>query len=79
MIENAATLFFPEKLDAIVTIQKNIVVTSGTHMLSLEMLEVDQTLIGFPNLGYISSKKKQGINSPLSPFMKKYQIKDNAI
>ena len=62
MIENAATLFFPEKLDAIVTIQKNIVVTSGTHMLSLEMLEVDQTLISFPNLGYISSKKKQGNN-----------------
>ena len=62
MIENAATLYFPEKLDAIVTIQKNIVVTSGTHMLFLEMLEVDQTLIGFPNLGYISSKKKQGNN-----------------
>ena len=63
LIEEATILDFPEQYDAIVTIPiKNIVVTSTTHIPSLEMLAVDQTLIGFPNLGYISSKKKQGNN-----------------
>ncbi|MEM0543498.1 ABC transporter substrate-binding protein [Flavobacterium sp. j3] len=36
---------------------KNIVVTSTTHIPSLEMLSVENTLIGFPNLNYISSEK----------------------
>ncbi len=36
---------------------KNIVVTSTTHIPSLEMLDVENTLIGFPNLNYISSEK----------------------
>ena len=36
---------------------KSIVVASTTHVPSLEMLGVTQTLIGFPNLNYISSEK----------------------
>lgn len=36
---------------------KKIVVTSTTHIPSLEMLGVEQTLIGFPNLDYVSSEK----------------------
>lgn len=36
---------------------KTIVVTSTTHIPSLEMLGVEETLIGFPNLNYISSEK----------------------
>lgn len=36
---------------------KNIVVTSTTHIPSLEMLGVEKTLVGFPNLNYISSEK----------------------
>jgi iron complex transport system substrate-binding protein len=39
-----------------VPIQK-IVVTSTTHIPSLEMLDEEKNLIGFPNLDYISSKK----------------------
>ena len=34
-----------------------IVVTSTTHIPSLEMLDVEDKLIGFPNLDYISSEK----------------------
>lgn len=36
---------------------QSIVVTSTTHIPSLEMLGVENTLIGFPNLDYISSEK----------------------
>ncbi len=36
---------------------KKIVVTSTTHIPSLEMLGVENSLIGFPNLDYISSEK----------------------
>ena len=36
---------------------KNIVVTSTTHIPSLEMLGEENSLIGFPNLNYISSQK----------------------
>lgn len=36
---------------------QNIIVTSTTHIPSLEMLEVDNSLIGFPGLDYISSEK----------------------
>lgn len=36
---------------------KSIVVTSTTHIPSLEMLKKEKTLIGFPNLDYISSEK----------------------
>ena len=36
---------------------KSIVVTSTTHIPSLELLDVQNTLIGFPNTDYISSEK----------------------
>ena len=36
---------------------KKIVVTSTTHIPSLEMLGVENTLVGFPNLDYVSSEK----------------------
>ena len=36
---------------------KSIVVTSTTHIPSLEMLDAEKTLIGFPHLDYISSEK----------------------
>lgn len=36
---------------------ERIVVTSTTHIPMLELLEVENTLIGFPNTDYISSKK----------------------
>jgi iron complex transport system substrate-binding protein len=35
----------------------NIVVTSTTHIPSLEMLEEENSLVGFPHLDYISSEK----------------------
>ena len=67
LVEEGILLDSPEQYDAIVTIPiKNIVVTSTTHIPSLEMLEVNQTLIGFPNLDYISSKKtRERINKGL--------------
>ena len=40
---------------------QNIVVTSTTHIPSLEMLEVENTLVGFPNLKYISSEKTRNL------------------
>ncbi|HEA29734.1 MAG TPA: ABC transporter substrate-binding protein, partial [Leeuwenhoekiella sp.] len=44
--------------DAVVTVPvTSIVVTSTTHIPSLEMLGVENTLKGFPNLDYISSEK----------------------
>ena len=45
---------------------KSIVVTSTTHIPALELLGVQQTLIGFPGTDYISSKKtRQRINNGL--------------
>ncbi len=44
--------------DAIIRVPvEKMVVTSTTHIPSLEMLGVENSLIGFPNLDYISSKK----------------------
>ncbi|WP_339917704.1 ABC transporter substrate-binding protein [Yeosuana marina] len=44
--------------EAILTIPiKKIVVTSTTHIPSLELLDVEQTLVGFPGINYISSEK----------------------
>ena len=40
---------------------KTIVVTSTTHIPSLEMLGVENTLVGFPNLNYISSEKVRNL------------------
>lgn len=36
---------------------KSVVVTSTTHIPSLEMLDMENTLVGFPHLDYISSEK----------------------
>ncbi|RTY87255.1 ABC transporter substrate-binding protein [Flavobacterium sp. GT3R68] len=50
----------PDSLKQFTTIPipiKSIVVTSTTHIPSLEMLGVENTLIGFPNTDYISSEK----------------------
>ena len=50
----------PDNLKHLTTITipiKTIVVTSTTHIPSLEMLGVEKTLVGFPNLNYISSEK----------------------
>ncbi|WP_310378164.1 ABC transporter substrate-binding protein [Flavobacterium sp.] len=50
----------PDSLKQFTPIQvpiKSIVVTSTTHIPSLEMLGVENTLIGFPNTNYISSEK----------------------
>ncbi len=45
-----------EKVDAIISVPlQSIVVTSTTHIPSLEMLGVENSLIGFPGLDYISS------------------------
>jgi iron complex transport system substrate-binding protein len=40
---------------------KTIVVTSTTHIPSLEMLGVENSLVGFPNLDYISSEKVRSL------------------
>lgn len=40
---------------------KKIVVTSTTHIPSLEMLNEEKSLIGFPNLNYISSEKVRAL------------------
>ena len=44
----------------ITPIQK-IVVTSTTHIPALELLNVENTLIGFPDTGYISSEKTRAL------------------
>ncbi len=57
LIDNETVLENPENYDAIVTVPiDEIVVTSTTHIPSLEMLDVGKSLIGFPNLNYISSE-----------------------
>ncbi len=40
---------------------QSIVVTSTTHIPSLEMLQVEDKLVGFPNLDYISSEKTRAL------------------
>ena len=50
----------PDSLQQFATISipiKSIVVTSTTHIPSLEMLNVENSLVGFPNLDYVSSEK----------------------
>lgn len=46
-----------EHFDAVIQIPvKNLIVTSTTHIPSLDMLDESDKLIGFPNLDYISSE-----------------------
>lgn len=50
--------FNKKDYDGIITIPiKKIVVTSTTHIPALELLGVEETLIGFPGIDYISSEK----------------------
>lgn len=54
----------PDSLNSLMKINipvKNIVVTSTTHIPSLEMLNEEKSLIGFPNLSYISSDKVRAL------------------
>ncbi|PWH83147.1 ABC transporter substrate-binding protein [Algibacter marinivivus] len=57
--ENASkTSFMKDAYDGIIiTPIKKIVVTSTTHIPALELLNVEQTLLGFPGTDYISSEK----------------------
>ena len=48
-------LAIPKNISQIQVPLETIVVTSTTHIPSLEMLEVQETLVGFPNLDYVSS------------------------
>ncbi len=58
LVEKGSGIKNIEGIDAIVeTPIKNIVVTSTTHIPSLEMLGETKSLIGFPNLNYISSER----------------------
>ena len=54
----------PDSLKNYIQIQvpiKSIVVTSTTHIPSLEMLGVENTLLGFPNTNYVSSEKTRAL------------------
>src|SRR5690606_36227514 len=57
LVEKYGAVPNPEKFDAVVEIPvKRIVVTSTTHIPSLEMLGVNESLVGFPGLDFISSE-----------------------
>ncbi|RKE94985.1 ABC transporter substrate-binding protein [Ichthyenterobacterium magnum] len=52
------TSFLKDDYDGIITLPiENIVVTSTTHIPALELLGVEQTLVGFPGCDYVSSEK----------------------
>lgn len=47
-----------DEFDGIITVPiERIVVTSTTHIPALELLEIEETLIGFPGTDYVSSEK----------------------
>ena len=51
----ATSVSLPENIPVIPVPLETVVVTSTTHIPSLEMLEVAKSLVGFPNLDYVSS------------------------
>lgn len=58
------TAKIPDSLQKYVAIQvpiKSIVVSSTTHIPALELLEVENKLVGFPNTDYISSEKTRAL------------------
>jgi cobalamin transport system substrate-binding protein len=60
--KSGRTIEREEKFDGIIQIPiRNLVVTSTTHIPSLEMLGVEDLLVGFPNLNYISSEKTRSL------------------
>ncbi|MAP81363.1 MAG: ABC transporter substrate-binding protein [Aequorivita sp.] len=57
LVEESNTVPNAKMFDAVVQVPvKQIVVTSTTHIPSLEMLGAINSLVGFPNLNYISSE-----------------------
>jgi iron complex transport system substrate-binding protein len=57
VIKKGSSVSDPQNYDAIVESPiESIVVTSTTHIPSLDMLGVSTSLVGFPNLDYISSE-----------------------
>ena len=57
LVEKGATIPASDSYDAVIEIPvSDIVVTSTTHIPSLEMLGVPEALVGFPNKDYISSE-----------------------
>ncbi|WP_339702016.1 ABC transporter substrate-binding protein [uncultured Marixanthomonas sp.] len=57
LVEEKGSLPKDSDFDAVVNVPvKNIVVTSTTHIPSLELLDETKSLVGFPNLSYISSE-----------------------
>ncbi len=61
--ENTATITLnKDEFDAIITIPiKKVIATSTTHIPSLELLEEENTIIGFPGTDYISSEKTRAL------------------
>ncbi|OAB78183.1 ABC transporter substrate-binding protein [Cochleicola gelatinilyticus] len=57
LVQKDAQVTIGEGFDAVIEIPiDSIVVTSTTHIPSLEMLEEGNALVGFPNMNYISSE-----------------------
>lgn len=62
--DEASIKSLSDSFDAVVQVPvKQMVVTSTTHIPSLEMLGVEETLVGFPSLNYISSQKTRQLIS----------------
>lgn len=58
LVKDQATFTSEESFDAVVQVPvQNLIVTSTTHIPSLDMLGETEKLIAFPNLSYISSAK----------------------
>ncbi|WP_310994155.1 ABC transporter substrate-binding protein [Aequorivita marina] len=58
LVEKNGSLQNPENFDAVVQVPiEKMVVTSTTHIPSLEMLGETNSLVGFPDLSFISSEK----------------------
>lgn len=64
LIEKGTEIPLNKNFDAVIEIPiSSIVVTSTTHIPSLEMLDVQQSLVGFPGLNYISSEGTRNLIS----------------
>jgi iron complex transport system substrate-binding protein len=62
--DNASVKSLKGQFDAVVKVPlERTVVTSTTHIPSLEMLGIEETLVGFPSLDYISSEKTRQLIS----------------
>ena len=62
LVKKGETAPADENFSAVIETPINsIVVTSTTHIPSLEMLGVEESLVGFPNRNYISSEKTRAL------------------